>query len=293
VLRVNLVAFSCTGGGTISVWYSGYSTAAPPDSAIFQQANNGRQMLWQNVPTNTALGSLTISTPFENASGSVWIMCSTTCPANMSIVVSALPLVNVSAPSSFTLSTINVANATGWQKFDITDAPTNVLQLTVTGAGTGSVNWTAIYNFVPSTSQVNGSVNLNCISGCLGSITNTGDPCQASSVPKLSVSFQTAAAVTLVSGTALKRIFVCGYSFTLSGSASTAAQFKSGTLTTTPCDTTATNLTGAYTTTVNGMLVESGSGGYSVFTNVTGQDLCLLPTGTTPNASGVVTYVKQ
>src|ERR1700676_2145969 len=173
VLRVNLGAFSCGGGGTIRVWYSGYSTAAPPNSAIFQQANIGRQILWQNVPTNTVLGSLQVSTPFENASGSIWILCAAACPSGMSISVAALPLVNVPAPPSFALTTIAVATVTGWQRFDITNASTNVLQLTVTPGAAGTT-WTALYNFVPSSSQVNGGLNVNCVNGCSGGVSGGG-----------------------------------------------------------------------------------------------------------------------
>ena len=292
VFRANLVAFSCTGGGTISAWYAGTSSTVPTDSAIFQQANIGRQTLWQNVATNTALGSVQISTPFENASGSIWIMCSASCPSGMSIVVSALPLVNVTSPPSFTLSTIPVAQVTGWQKFDITDAPTNVVQLTVT-PGAGGKTWTAIYNFVPSTSQVNGSVNLNCLNGCFGSITNPGDPCQSSSVPKLSVPIVTSTAATLVAGVANESIYACGYSFTLSGSTSLIAQFVSGTNTSTPCDTGTASLTGQYATGMNGIFIGSEGGGYAVFTAPAGKDVCILATGTTPNANGVFTYVQK
>lgn len=295
VLRANLVAFSCTGGGTISVWYSGYSTSAPPDSAIFQQANPGRQMLWQNVATNTAIGSLTISTPFENASGSVWIMCDAACPAGMTIAVSALPLVNVTSPTTFGLSTINVSASTGWQKFDITDAPVNVLQITVVGAGTGTVKWTAIYNFVPSTSQINGALNLNCLTGCINSVTGLGDPCQSPAILKTGVVVSTTTDVTLVSGVTGQSIFVCGFSVTLSGGGkSLTAHFESGTQSTTPCDTTAVAMTGEFipqnATDAATML---NSGGYTVFKVPSGKDLCIFPNASGPATGGVLTYVRQ
>lgn len=299
VYQVDLASFSCTGGGTISVWYSGTSTTTPPDSAIFQQANLGRQALWQNVATNTALGSLQVSTPFENASGSVWIMCSTTCPAGMSIVISALPLVNVASPSTFTLATIPVGVVSGWQKFDVIDSPSNILQVAVTGAGDGSITWTAIYNFVPSVSQVNGAVNLNCLNGCFGSQTNIGDPCQASSFAKSSVSISTTTKTRIVAGVANKSVYGCGYALTLSGGvASLSVQFVAGTQTTTPCDTAATNLSGAMipntsTTAAAGTNVPDGGGSYTHFQTPLGQDLCVFPNADANNIAGYFVYAIQ
>jgi len=294
VIAVNLVSFTCP-TASISVWYSGTSTTLPTNSAIFQQANIGRQTLWQNVPTNTALGSIQISTPFENASGSIWITCSAACPAGMSVAVAALPLVNVVSPTSFALSTLSVAASTGWQRFDITNAPTNVLQLTVTGAGTGSVNWTAIYNFVPPSSQVFSGLNVNCVNGCTGAAPSITDPCQSNTILKSSATIGGTINQKVVAAVAAKQIFVCGFTFTLSGAVAQTAQFNFGTTTTTPCDTGTTALTGTFTPqdVNNGSSVSSPGGGFTQFTVPTAKDLCLFPNAAGPAQNGYLTYVQQ
>jgi hypothetical protein len=294
VIAVDLITFNCP-TATISAWYSGTSTTLPTNSAIFQQANIGRQTLWQNVPTNTALGSIQISTPFENASGSIWIICSAACPAGMSVTVAALPLVNVVSPTSFALSTLSVSASTGWQRFDITNAPTNVLQLTVTGGGAGNVNWTAIYNFVPASSQVFGGLNVNCVNGCVGTSASVTDPCQSASTLKSSATIGGTINQKVVAGSAGKIVYVCGFTFTLSGAVTQTAQFWSGTQAATPCDTTPVALSGNFTpqNVNNGSSVSSAGGGYTVFQAAAGKDVCLFPNAAGPAQNGFLTYVLQ
>lgn len=94
-----------------------------------------------------------------------------------------------------------------------------------------------------------------------------------------------AGTTTLVASAAGKRIFVTGFEITGTGS-STSAYFEYGTQTTTPCDTGAQRLTGPYPP---GVAIARGGLGV-VWTIPTGNALCIVVAGSTPQYSGSVSY---
>ena len=88
----------------------------------------------------------------------------------------------------------------------------------------------------------------------------------------------------LVDAVANQAIQVCGFVFDLSGTTPTA-EFDYGTHVSADCDTGATALTGAMTTS------KTLPGPLDYFTTPVSKQLCLKLGGTTPNAYGVLTYV--
>jgi hypothetical protein len=121
---------------------------------------------------------------------------------------------------------------------------------------------------------------------------NTTDPCNPSStIQKLSVIISETVSTQLVSTAGTANIYVCGYSFTISGSATATAQFTSGTGA--ACATGTTNITGTYLGNTNGPLIVNGPTDGYVFKVLNGLNLCLAVGGTTPSAQGVLTYVQQ
>jgi hypothetical protein len=115
------------------------------------------------------------------------------------------------------------------------------------------------------------------------------DPCQNPSVPKLSkvVSLASTTATAIVAAVASQTIYVCGATYTLSGTSPTSVWSTAAS-----CGTSPTNLTGTMVPTT-GSTISIGYGGFVVFQNTSGQALCLTLAGTSPSAQGVLTYVQR
>jgi len=130
-------------------------------------------------------------------------------------------------------------------------------------------------------------------------IAGASDPCLDTSAIKSSaaVNLSSAATTALVALAASKSIYVCGYSISILGLATTAGtiKFEYGTQTSTACDTGTTVLTGAFfgSTTAGGVSQITGSGDATQFSAASGNQLCAVTTGTSPNFQGVVSYVQQ
>jgi hypothetical protein len=116
------------------------------------------------------------------------------------------------------------------------------------------------------------------------------DPCLNPSVPKVSASISISSATTTSVATAAtgKTISVCDLAMTLTGTAPTV-QFKYGTQASTPCDTGATNLTGALAPTAGSFISAGGFGDH--FHAPASTQLCIT-SGGTPTVGGWVTYVQ-
>jgi hypothetical protein len=118
-----------------------------------------------------------------------------------------------------------------------------------------------------------------------------GDFCQSPNPAKSSVAISLTSGGSgenlLVAAATNKAIQVCSYTFDLGGTNPTA-EFDYGTQTSTACDTGATAMTGAMTSTSRTV-----AGPLDYFTAPAGNQLCLKLGGTSPTAVGVVTYVQK
>jgi hypothetical protein len=127
---------------------------------------------------------------------------------------------------------------------------------------------------------------------------NRPDPCQVPSVAKQSavINISSAATTALVTVSGNTKVYVCGFSFTILGLATTGgtAQFESGTGV--ACASTAAALTGSFlgvnTAGASTLIMSPGDSG-SLFTAPAANGLCLVTTGTSPSVQGYVTFVQQ
>ena len=126
------------------------------------------------------------------------------------------------------------------------------------------------------------------------------DPCQnpdqLKSSAKITLTSTTAQKVVAASGTT--KVYVCGFSATIQGSATTVGtlQFETGTTVTNPCDTTTATLTDVFQGNITASvptLVTSPGGGFTNFTGAASGDLCAVATGTTISVKGYITFVQQ
>jgi hypothetical protein len=120
---------------------------------------------------------------------------------------------------------------------------------------------------------------------------SSADPCQSNGTPKQSVALNVSSATTtqLIALSAGKQIFVCGFNFTMVGTAQTAA-FEYGTGAS--CGTGTTLLTGTMADGTVSDIVVGMYPGSTVMTAPAGNALCILTTGTA-GVQGLLTYVQQ
>jgi thiamine monophosphate kinase len=92
-------------------------------------------------------------------------------------------------------------------------------------------------------------------------------------------------------------VYVCGFSFTISPSATSAdtAAFEYGTgaACTSPTLLTGTFGNGDLTSSAPVTLIHYGGAGQTVFKSAASAGICIVTTGTTVNAQGVITFVQQ
>lgn len=154
----------------------------------------------------------------------------------------------------------------------------------------------------PLLTDTSGRPILGAGSQAIGSvgITNSGDPCQnpsvAKSSAKISLTSTTAQELVVVSGSTT--IYVCGFSATIQGSATTVGtlQFEYGTKTTNGCDTGTTTLTDTFQGNITASiptLITSAGGGFTQFKSAASNELCAVATGTTISVRGYLTFVQQ
>lgn len=150
-------------------------------------------------------------------------------------------------------------------------------------------------------------LNLKSTSGVLQTIVNSGsitavtsavDPCQASSVPKVSAIINVAAAATTqlvaLSGTTI--VYVCGFHLTISQVVTTANTLRFVYGTGASCGTGTANLTGDFgaggVTAAPPLVISTGMSG-TLFKTIAGQALCIITAiGGSGTFQGVITYVQ-
>lgn len=121
----------------------------------------------------------------------------------------------------------------------------------------------------------------------------SSDPCQSPGVLKSSVAVSQASSTTaaLVAAATGKVTYVCGFSASAVGTTPTFT-FLSGTQTTNPCDTGATNISGAINPSATVGVVSYGPGSTVFSSGAISRQLCLTTAATT-DVHGVLTYVQQ
>jgi len=137
------------------------------------------------------------------------------------------------------------------------------------------------------------------VAASISNISGASDPCLDVSALKSSAAINLSSATTtqIVAASAGKTIYVCGGSFTIQGSASTAGSvvFETGTQTTNPCDTSTATRTGAFvgfTTAANpSTIMLTGNG--TLFSSLSGGQICIVSAGTTVSDQGFISYVQQ
>jgi hypothetical protein len=183
-------------------------------------------------------------------------------------------------------------------------------------AGAGATGQATAFNFEPWVSIIlNSSTGTGTVTGhVIGWRPQAGqdstaigltvspvstDPCESSAIVKLSASISSASATTvqLVAPTAGKAAFVCGASFTIAPSATSAdtAQFITGTGAT--CGGSTVTKTGTFgngdlTTTVGVASIKLSTPG-TVFSSAVASGVCIVTAGTTVSVQGILTYVIQ
>jgi hypothetical protein len=124
------------------------------------------------------------------------------------------------------------------------------------------------------------------------------DPCQSSGTIKSNavINVVTATTTQLVALSGTKTIYVCGYSFTIDSSATSAATALIEYGTGASCGTGTTALTGTYGTATAtagpAILIIPGPYAGTAFSTAAGNALCILTAGTTVNVQGQLTYVQ-
>lgn len=123
------------------------------------------------------------------------------------------------------------------------------------------------------------------------------DPCSyaAKSSAAISVTSATTTSLVAVSGTTV--VYVCGVSFTIAPSATTADtalfEYGTGAACTSPTVLTGTYGNGDLTSAAPVVAVNYGGAGQTVFKSAASAGVCILTAGTAVNVQGVLTYVQQ
>lgn len=168
--------------------------------------------------------------------------------------------------------------------------PYDQLQITVAWTGGDATTFLTIRLtgalFPPQAGNVAGSPGFVIFPNVAG----TDDPCANPHIIPTPVLVNGLAANTqIVALTANQVVYVCGYFFTLTGTAPTV-QFVGGTGAT--CGTGTTNLTGVLLP-LTGSFIAAGNAGRAILVDGNGAALCLFITGTTPVVAGNVSIIKQ
>lgn len=125
--------------------------------------------------------------------------------------------------------------------------------------------------------------------------TYTADPCSYAAKSSVAIAITSATTTSFVPVSGSLAVYVCGFSFTIAPSATSAdnlvLEYGTGAACTSP-----TVLTGGYgkgnvTTTVPNLFVSRGNGTGTILTAPSGNGICGVSTGTTVNIQGELTYV--
>lgn len=120
------------------------------------------------------------------------------------------------------------------------------------------------------------------------------DPCANQQRQVAAINVSTATTTNVVSAVAGEGIYVCGVFLNVS-TLSDTIKFEYGTTASTACDTGATALTGAIATpasTPTAPYINTFAAGFTQMVVPTGNQLCIVTTGSSPGVQGFITYVQ-
>ena len=266
VVQVSVTCASAS--GTFGVRYSAEATAPAMQIAALQSAQLDKTVAVA-APANANFTSQTIRSPFGTSGGALYFTYSATGPAGSILNIGCSTL---SIPAASSVASFPLATSSATQFFTVPLLPCDFVTISYTSGGASAVTFTASYVF-----------NNQTITG--------GDPCQGATAIKSSVAINTTGTQQLVAPLAGHSVYVCGFNFTLAGSATATAQFTTGTGGT--CGTGTITQSGAMLGNTAPATIDSGGGGYTVFKGTTGQGLCLVTAGATPSAQGLLTFIQQ
>jgi hypothetical protein len=264
------ISMTCAqAAGSFTIRYSGQATAPAPQLGAQASAQIDKTLA-SLAPANANFTAQQVRAPFGNTGGAIYFLYSGAGPSGSTLNVACSTLqingTNVSI-ASFPIST-----SASLQIFPVALLPCDFVTVGYTSGGASGVTFQMSYIF-----------NNSSITG--------GDPCQGSTAPKSSVPISLTATGQLVTLLTGHSIYVCGYSFTIAGSATATAQLEYGTGA--ACAAGTTSLSGTYLGNTNGNVIDSGGGGYAVAKTAVSNALCLALAGATPSAQGILTFVQQ
>jgi hypothetical protein len=125
----------------------------------------------------------------------------------------------------------------------------------------------------------------------------TADPCNAAAKSSAPINVTSAATTSLVAVSGTTTVYVCGISFTIAPSATTADtalfEYGTGAACTSPTVLTGTYGSGDLTSAAPVVPVNYGGGGQTIFKSAASAGICILTAGTAVNVQGVLTFVQQ
>ncbi len=154
-----------------------------------------------------------------------------------------------------------------------------------------------------NTAQINGVTTLTG-TGAAGTgsqrvtLSNT-DPCMSPDIAKSSAAINITSATTtsLVAVSGSTVVYVCGISFSIAPSATTADsilfEYGTGATCTSPTVLTGTYGSGDLTTAAPLVIINYGGAGQTIFKSAASAGICALSAGNVVNIQGVLTYVQQ
>jgi hypothetical protein len=279
VVRVQVNCLPVNASSTFSLSYSGVAGASNAPTGAFAQAAMNKQLLTA-APAATTTQAANVNTPFGNSSGELVLdYLGAAGPAGSTLNVTCQSLDNITT-LSLTFSLATTQNLV--QIFPIPPSPCTTYLITYTSGGASAATY-----------------NLDYLFSTPGTTPAVVDPCEFSGALKSSVpiNITTATTTQLVPLVAGKAVYVCGASFTIAPSGTTADTILFEFGTGASCGTGTTALTGAFgagdlTTTTGVVPVTLADPGVSM-TAPAGNALCAVSAGTTVNIQGVLQFVQQ
>lgn len=273
-IQISVTCGSAT--GTFTMNYSGASSTSNVNSGSYLLAQVDKT-LFAGASTGTTV-SILIQPPFSSSSGLLSFFSNLGPPSGSSIGVACFGTTAL-ATQTFPLSTSG-----GNQYFTPATTVCPLLTVTYTSGGASANTYSLEYIF-------NGQ-------GSGGSSTSA-DPCLNPGIAKSSAAINITSATTtqLVAAGVNTAVFVCGGSFTIAPSGTTADTIQFITGGAASCATNQVVKTGTYgngdLTTTTGVATVTLESNGTVFSSVIGAGVCAVTAGTTVNIQGMLSFVPQ
>jgi len=270
---VKLQVICSPGAATFTLNYSGSSSTPVFGAGGYQVTQYDKVLFIAQSQTGTS-PNVAITSPTFNSSGNL-IFTYSAAPSGStgSLVFTCASQIATVPFNNATSLTFTLANVNTVQVFQVPSLTCPFPSVLYSPPGTP-----------------NGTFNLEYVVNPLGASV-AADPCASAGTPKSSVAINAAATAQLVPILNNSAVYVCGYSFTIAGSATATAQLEYGTGAT--CGTGTTVLTGSFLGGTAPVPITSQAVPGTVAKTPAGNALCLVAGGATPSIQGVLTYVQQ